>query len=160
MLSSLSFSVNVLGVCRRFIKSDVRFYSSRLCSHSSNSKAVKMMFSVSECVSHAHTRTFCASNPSFPGCPPPHSEQPPASFQPRVLSATFNALFFFFLIASPRRNIGNNWLWQSWLIRNALIRTFFVCACSFPFENPHAAHGSRRLGDQPVPFSAQTLRAG
>ena len=44
--------------------------------------------------------------------------------------------------------------------KNTLIRTFFFFACSFPFENPPAAHGSRRLGDQPVPFSAQTLRAG
>lgn len=47
---------------------------------------------MSECVSHSHMHTFCASIPHFAErAPPPNSEQPPTSFQPRVLSATFNA---------------------------------------------------------------------
>lgn len=101
-----------------------------------------------------HAHILCL-NPALPllSAPTPNSEQP-TSFQPRVLSATFNA--FLKKIASPRRNIRNNWFWQSWLIRNALIRTFFLL---FSFWKSTRAHSSRRFGDQPVTVSAQTFRA-
>ena len=131
VFSSPIFCINILGIWGRFIKSDVRFYSSYLCSHSSNAKTIKMdvLLCLSVCCVtfiHMHTLQFAGTEASpfwslvpqtcfFLGSFP--SEQSPSPFQPGVISATFNALSLsLFKITSPKRNIRNNWFGKASLL--------------------------------------------
>lgn len=109
------------------------------------------------CVTHKHTLQLGRGR---------ERSAPTAAASPATLLPAAGAFCHFqsllsFLITLPKRNIRNNWIWQSWLIRKALIRTFFFfSSCYFAFENPHAAHSSRQLGDPPATFLAQTFREG